>query len=163
MNRPKQTPDGFSVPGWGGLVAPPGAGMGEAGGSGSRWRPTWPAKGITFPDVSFQWNSLSPVWGRTWNMGDVTAQTWSPSVGWLLLLHYNHESQSNWEQLGMAKNISGADKEEVYLVCVCVLGGGACSTPLMKLSNALFPTSHSAALFTDSGFLFVNPRKCCLF
>lgn len=56
-------------------------------------------------------------------MGDVTAQTWSPTVGWLLLLHNNHESQSNWEQLGMAKNISGAGKEEVYLVCVCVGGG----------------------------------------
>lgn len=36
VNRPKQTPDGFSVPGWGGLVAPPGAGTEEAGGSGSR-------------------------------------------------------------------------------------------------------------------------------
>lgn len=39
---------------------------------------------------------------------------WSPSVGWLLLLHNDHESQLNWEQLSLAKNISGAGTEEVY-------------------------------------------------
>lgn len=48
------------------------------------------------------------------------AQDWSPSVGWLPLLHNDHESQSNWEQLRLAKNISDAGKEEVYLTCVCV-------------------------------------------
>lgn len=101
-----------------GITAEGGGGRG----GGSRPRPSWPAKGITF-DVSFQWIRIHfhQDEGGLGEMGDVTAQTWSPSVGWLL--HNNHESQSNWEQLRLVKNISGAGKE-IYLVCVCVCVGG---------------------------------------
>lgn len=137
-NCPKQTPDGFSVPGRGGLAALPGdrrgGGQGRGGGgrSGSRLpkAPTWP-RGLPVCaslHVSFQWirvhfhldgcKRLFPSRKcEKWTRSKSTSRSgvWA-GYGGVFILHNNHESLLYGKLFEVVKNI--------WSVCVCAVGGG---------------------------------------